>query len=127
MAYTETQRVAVRRYCGYPMFGGQAVQAFGYRFFTHYGTLEFRMTNGGAEEEAVVVAKLSRLAALEEALASTSDNLDTHSAGPWVHNAKEFRQRLELYAYHRQELAAFFGVPPGPQFGQSGGGLRLAV
>lgn len=123
--YTEAQRVAIRRYCGYPMFGGQPVQAFGYRFFQWYGTLEFRMSNGSPEEEAVVLAKLATLAQLEAAVTGTSENLDTASAGPWVHNPKEFEHRLELYAYHRKELCAFFGVPPGPQFQPTG--LRMVV
>lgn len=115
MAYTDAQKVALRRYCGYPMLGGSAQPAFGYRFFQHYGTLEFRMSNGAPEEEAEVVAMLGNLAALETALRSASDNLDTASAGPWVHNRHETRDRMQLYQFHREELCNFFGVPPGPR------------
>ncbi len=120
MAYTESQRVAIRRYCGYPSFGGSAVPAHGYRFFQHYGALEFRMTNGSPEEEAEVLVMLARLAMLEAAVPTASDNLDTASAGPWVHNRHEVRDRLRLYTFHREELCAFFGVPAGPRMPAAG-------
>lgn len=120
MAYSEAQKVAIRRYCGYPMLGGQPVQAFGYRYFQQYGTLEFRMNNGMPEEEAEVIAMLERLASLEAAVPTASDNLDTASAGPWVHNRHEVRDRWNLYQLHRNELCAFFGVPPGPRMPASG-------
>lgn len=120
MSYSEAQRVSIRRYCGYPMFGAQPTQAFGYRYFQHYGTLEFRMSNGSAEEAAAVIAMLATLAALEADLVATTGNLDTASAGPWVHNSKELRDRVELYSFHRLELCNFFGVPPGPSFPATG-------
>lgn len=120
MSYTAAQKVAIRRYCGYPMFGGQPVQAFGWRFFEWYGTLEFRMENGAPEEEAEVVSMLATLDALRAAVPTASDNLDTDAAGPWKHNKNETRDRLRLYQFHREELCAFFGVPPGPQMPASG-------
>jgi len=120
MAYSEAQKVSIRRYCGYPMFGGKPVQAFGARFFHWYGTLEFRMNNGSPDEEAEVISQLATLDALKAAVPTASDNLDTASAGPWVHNRHEIRDRLNLYQFHRNELCAFFGVPPGPQMPASG-------
>ncbi len=120
MAYTEKQKVAIRRYCGYPMFGGKNDQAFGWRFFTHYGTLEFRMNNGSPEEEAEVIDQLTTLDALRAAVSTASDNLDTDAAGPWKHNKNESRDRLRLYQVHRDELCAFFGVPPGPKMPANG-------
>lgn len=125
MALTNTEKVNVRRYCGFPAFGGQPVQAFGHRFYQWYGTLEFRMGNLQAEEESVVRSFLTNLAALEAAVPAASDNLDTAQAAVWTHNSKEVRDRMDLYGKWRRELCAFFGVPPGP--GLSEGGLKLVV
>ena len=122
----DSDKVDIRRYAGYPMYGGQPVQAFGYRFFTQYGTLEFRMNNALPEEYSVVQAMLTRLRGLEADLFGSSANLDTASAGPWVHNAKEVADRMGLYALHRRELCNFFGVPPGPSF-QGGNSYRGVV
>lgn len=119
---TDAQKVDVRRYCGYPVFGGQPVQAFGYRFFTWYGTLEFRMSNLAAAEEAVVGAMLTTLNTLESAIPGTGANLDTAAAGPWTHNANEQRDREALYDSWRRKLCSYFGVPPGPGLGDGGFG-----
>jgi hypothetical protein len=102
------------------MFGGEPTPGFGYRFFEWYGLLEYRMNHGSPEEEEVVVTKLATLASLEADVPTASGNLDTASAGPWVHNKNEIRDRLALYQYHRNELCNFFGVPPGPKMPTSG-------
>jgi hypothetical protein len=124
---TDAQRVDVRRFCGYPLYGGQPVQAFGYRFFQQYGTLEFRMTNMQDAEEAVVVNYLTQLTALETAIYGTSDNLDTDVAAVWTHNKNEQRDREALFDSTRRRLCAFFGIPPGPAFDVSGSGGSIAL
>ena len=111
---TDAQLVDARRYCGFPVYGGQPVQAFGYRFFQWYGTLEFRMNNLDPAETTVVTNMLTTLNTLESAIPGTGSNLDTESAGPWVHNKNELRDREALYLSWRLKLCAFFGVPPGP-------------
>lgn len=124
---TDAQRADVRRYCGYPMYGGQPTQAFGWRFYQWYGTLEFRLVNALPEEYALVTTMLTRLNALETALAGSTDNLDTASAGPWVHNASEIKDRTRLYTFYRKELCNFIGVPPGPYFQPGDGAVRMVV
>lgn len=124
---TDAEKVAVRRYCGYPMLGGQAVQAFGARFFQHFGTLEFRLANMLAEEETVLrEVYIVRLRKLEQdVLEETRKNLDTEAAAVWTHNRDEHADRMRLYNDVRRELCGFIGVPAGKGLG--GGQLQVVV
>lgn len=119
---TDAQLVDCRRFCGFPVFGGQPVQAFGYRFFQWYGTLEFRMANLDPNEVIVVTNYLVQLNLLETAIYGTSANLDTAQAAVWTHNPKEQRDRENLFDSQRRRLCGFFGVPPGPALAAVGGG-----
>ncbi len=116
--FTDAEKVDIRRHCGFPLFGGQPVQAFGHRFFQHYGTLEFRINNMLPEEETVVRTKyLERLALLEDDIVDeTRQNLDTHQAAVWTHNPNEQRDREKLYKGHCKKLCEFLGVPVGERF-----------
>jgi hypothetical protein len=126
MAFTNAQRVAIRRYCGYPLFGSTITPAFGYRYFQSYGDLEYRMTNLTSDEEAVVTTVyLANLPQLETDIFAVRENMDTKQAAVWIWNGKEFPNRRQLYNYVRLELCAFFGVPPGP--GLNTGGVGFAV
>lgn len=127
MSFTDAQKVDIRRYCGYPAFGGQPVQAFGHRFYQHYGTLEFRMNNFLPEEEAVITTYLGNLSTLEAAIPASSDDLDTAQAAAWTRNPNELRDRQRLFTYWRTQLCNFIGVPPGPNFGSTGGSIQLVV
>ncbi|MBO4120280.1 hypothetical protein J5T34_05940 [Cupriavidus gilardii] len=128
MAFTDAEKVDIRRYCGYPVFGGQPVQAFGYRFMQWYGTLEFRMNNlATVEEETVRTSYLANLASLEQAVPASSDNLDTDQAAVWTHNKREVADRMALFNLWRRQLCEFFGVPPGPSLQGGGGSIELVV
>ncbi len=126
MAFSSSEKADIRRYCGFPVYGGQPVQAFGYRFSQHYGTLEFKLNNLQDVEEAVIrTTYLANLATLETAIVSASTNLDTDSAGPWTHNKNEVRDRERLFDDWRRRLCHFLGIPPGP--GLSDSGIRIVV
>lgn len=128
MSFTDAEKVDIRRYCGYAAFGGQPVQAFGHRFYQHYGTLEFRLNNFLAEEEAVIrTTYLANLSTLESAIPAASSNLDTAKAAVWEHNANEVRDRERLFNGWRKRLCDFIGIPPGPNFGATGGSVELVV
>ena len=114
MAFTDAQKVNIRRYCGYPAFGSQVTPASGYRFFTHYGQLEYRINNLTTSEEAIVTQYLTDLQTLESAIVGTSANLDTESAAVWVHNKNEQRDRENLYRSWRVKLCSYLGVATGP-------------
>lgn len=127
MAFTTAEKVDIRRHCGYPMFGGTPSSFQSYRFFQAYGTLEYRMNNMLAEEEAVVrTTYLANLTTLENAIPTASANLDTDQAAVWVHNKREVADRDALFANWRRKLCEFMGVPPGPALG-AGGSVQLVV
>jgi hypothetical protein len=115
MAFTNAQKVDIRRFCGYGVFGANSGQGFAYRYFQQYGTLEYRLNNLLPEEETVInTVYLPNLTTLESAIIGTSANLDTDQAGPWKHNAKEHHDRDDLFDDWRRRLCGFLGVEPGP-------------
>jgi hypothetical protein len=128
MTFTTQQRVDIRRYCWYPVYGGTPSAFQSYRFFQTYGTLEYRLSNLLAEEEGVITTTyLPNLATLETAIPGTSANLDTDQAAVWVHNKRELADREALFTNWRMKLCEFLGVPPGPAYGGGGGSVSLVV
>jgi hypothetical protein len=126
MALTETEKEAVRYYCGYGMYGLQALPASGYRFSIEYGTLEYKMINlQPGEEDRVRDQFLAKLAVLDEDTYDVRDNIDTDQAAVWYHNKQEIPDRVKLFNYWRLKLCAFLGIPPGE--GLFGGAVSLAV
>jgi hypothetical protein len=118
MALTEAQKVKVRYYCGYGMIGQQALPANGYRFFTQYGEMEYKLINMQAEEESEVINYyIPNLDELKADMPAIRDNLDTKQAAVWIWNDKEFP--------NRRALCNFLGLTPGP--GLSSGGMQFAV
>lgn len=124
---SDQQKVDVRRHCGYPAFGNQAAQAFGHRFFTHYGSLEYRMNNLSPEEETVAQTYLSQLNTMEQNIVNAQDNLDTEQAAVWSRNKSEIVERMSLYAAWARRLAAFMGVPVGPSFAGGSHSVTIVV
>lgn len=127
MALTSAQLTDCRRFCGYAMFGANAVQMFGYRFFQQYGVLEYRMANASDDEYTVIQNYLTQLTALETAIYGTSANLDTDRAAVWTHNKNEQRDRERLFDSTRRRLCGFFGVPPGPALAATDNGSITMV
>lgn len=117
MAFSDSEKTDIRRFCGYPVFGQSPNQFVGYRFFQAYGNLEFKMNNLMPAEEIVVrTTYLANLLVLESAVPTTSSNLDTDRAAVWYHNKNELRDREALLNTWRRKLCGFLGVPPGPDF-----------
>ncbi len=127
-SFTSAQLVDIRRYCGYPAYGDGAV-VFPYPWIMRqYLALEYRLQHMSAEEGAVVAnTYLANLATLESAIPGTGSNLDTDEAAVWKHNANEQADRDRLFDSWRMRLCNFLGVPPGPNFNGSGGGISLVV
>lgn len=115
--FTDAQLVDIRRFCGYPAYGDGAV-VFPYPWIQrNYLALEYRLQHMSASEGAVVVTTyLTNLYTLENAIPTTSDNLDTDQAAVWTHNKNELRDREALFDSWRRRLCSFLGVPRGPQF-----------
>lgn len=113
---TDQQKVDVRRYCGFPVFGNgisASPPSFGYRYYTQYLILEYRMNNLSTDEEITLESDyLSILNTLEAAIPTASDNLDTDRAAVWYHNKEEVEDRYNLYRLWCRRLIEFMGVSP---------------
>jgi hypothetical protein len=120
MAFIDSEKTDIRRFCGYPAFGSAASGFENWRFFQAYGLLEFRMNNLSDTETAVVRRYLGTLTVLEFAVPRAGDNLDTDQAAVWTRNRDEPRDRTRLFDDWRRRLCGFLGVPPGPALTDSG-------
>jgi hypothetical protein len=114
MAFTDSEKTDIRRFCGYPAYGAAPDGMQSWRFFQVYGLMEFRMNNLSDAETAVVRRYLGTLIVLEHAVPHTGDNLDTDQAAVWTRNRDELRDRARLFDDWRRRLCGFFGIPPGP-------------
>lgn len=125
-SFTDAEKTDIRRFCGYPPYGGPNSTGFqSWRYYQVYGLLEFRMNNLSAAEYQVVRFQLANCYALENALYGASTNLDTAAAAVWTRNPKELAERRELFRYACRQLANRVGVPPGPDLGD--GQMRVVV
>jgi hypothetical protein len=106
--FLECEKTDIRRFCGFPAYGGTAAGFESWRFYQAYGLLEFRMNNLSSAEEAVVRRYLANLNVLED------------QAAVWTHNRGEVSDRTALLDDWRRRLCAFFGLPPGPGLASSG-------
>lgn len=114
MAFSDSEKADIRRFCGYPAYGAAATNMQSWRFFQVYGLLEFRMNNLADVETTVVRSYLATLRVLELAIPQAGSNLDTDQAAVWTHNRDEVRDRSRLFDDWRRRLCGFFGIPAGP-------------
>lgn len=115
MALTTDQTTSLRRHAGYGSLGQGLPSTYtGYRFFTEFGLLEFRLINFSASELTVAANFATQLDALEAAIYGAGANLDTDSASVWKHNKNEIADRETLYLSFRRKLCDFLGIPLGP-------------
>ena len=125
MAFSETERTALRRFCGYPAYGAGTAGFQNWRFYQAYGLLEYRLNYLTGSEEAVARRYVATLETLETAVPAASAGLDTGKAGPFERNPDEMRERTRLLDDWRRRLCGFLGVPPGPALGD--GSTRVIV
>jgi hypothetical protein len=125
MAFTDSEKTEIRRFCGYPAFGAAPVGMQTWRFYQSYGLLEFRMNNLSDSETAVVRRQLATLFALESAVPRSAEHLDTDQAAVWSRNRDEVRDRMRLLSDWCRRLCGFLGVPPGPALAE--GSPRIVV
>ena len=124
MALTNPEKVDVRRYCGYSIYGDDIPTTFLYIYTVRYGILEQRMLFMSDDEVTILRdIYLTNLRKLESDLMLTTDNLDTSSAAVWKHNSNEALDRENLFTSWRMKLAAFLGV----ELMLASSGLRLNV
>lgn len=115
MAFTDDQKNQIRMHTGYGVYGSESNPNYGYRYFTWFGTLEYKMNNLAPVEEATVLTVfLPRLNDLQTAIFDqTTQNADTDRAAVWYHNKNEQADREKLYMSLRLKLCAYFRVPFG--------------
>lgn len=123
---TDSQKVDLRRMMWYPIFGSANTQAYGFRYMSQYGLMEYRFINMSAEEEMALLVLLNQCLALEIKLAAVSDDLDTSKAGPWTRNSKQLRENNSLLTLWRKKLCEYIGILPGPMHSM-GGNKRITV
>ena len=119
-AFSDPEKVDVRRFCGYPPFGAGPSGFQSWRFFQSYGLLEFRLNNMAPAETQNIRYILAQLYPLESAIWGAGANLSTDIAAVWTHNKNEVVDRTKLFTQIRRHLVSLLGVPPGPNL-QSGG------
>jgi hypothetical protein len=122
---TDDEKVDVRRFCGYSLYGNSPSGFVGYRFFQAQGFLEYRMTNCSSSEAQRIRKFLAVIYQLEDAVAGASDNLDTLEAGILKLDPNEVAKRTNLLRKYCRDLCAFLGVPPGEGLGD--GGTRIVI
>ncbi len=112
---TEQQKVDVRRHMGFPVFGNginASPPSFGYRYYTWYLILEYRMNNLAVEEEVTLLTVyVANCNSLEADIPTASTNLDTDQAAVWYHNKNEVKDRYNLYTLWCDRLIEFMGTP----------------
>ena len=119
-ALSNSERVDVRRFCGYSVLGPNNASFESYRFFTAYGTMEYRLTNMALEELQQCRQYLGQIYLLEQAILNASSGLDTSKAAVFTRNPAEMAERRLLYRDWRVALCDFIGVPPGPALAPAG-------
>ena len=117
MAFTESERTDVRRFCGYPAYGSGNAGFQGWRFYQVYGLMEYRISHLSGSEEATVRRYLATLTSLEQAIPAAAANLDTDQAAVWTHNRDEILDRTKLFEDWCRRLCGFLGLPTGPALG----------
>lgn len=117
--FSDAEKADIRRFCGYPAYGGTPSGFQSWRYFQVYGLLEFRLSNLAPAESQTVRYYISTLYGLESAVPGASGNLDTDQAAVWKHNKDEVRDRAGLFDNWRRRLCGFLGLPPGPDLASS--------
>jgi hypothetical protein len=114
---TDAQKLDCRRWMGYPTLNA------GFRdiiFTTSFGAVSItdKLANLTDSEETVLIdVYLTPLAALEAAILTVGDNLDTDAAAVWKRNVNEQSDRERLFDSVRRRMCAFLGFKPGPELG----------
>lgn len=120
MALTDTQRLDVRRWLGWPalLVAGQGDYVLAQAGLSTI-TLEARLDALTAAEEEFVTTRLTQIQSLDDGVLASADGMDTSEAGPWIANPLEVPQRVALRDRWRRDLADFLGVDPGPNLRSS--------
>jgi hypothetical protein len=115
----DSEKVDVRRFCGFPAIGASAPGPALFGFSQSYLTLENRLASLSVAELVIIRRYLNSLTSLELAIPAASENLDTDEASMWSRNRKEVDDRLRLFDEWRRRLCGFLGIKVGPALSNS--------
>ena len=121
----DSDKVDIRRFCGYPAYGASVDGFLGWRFFQAEGLMEYRLNNMSVNECAVIQNYLTTLRTLEAAIPNAAALLAIEQAAVFKHNKNEVRDRTRLYEDWRKRLCAFIGIPPGDYL--DAGGFAVVI
>lgn len=126
---TDAQKDDIRRHCGYPVFGNgvsASPPAFGYRYYSWYLNLEYRLNNLSSNQETLLTTiYIPNCNNALNAIMTASGNLDTDRAAVWYHNKNEVKDRFDLYKLQCKLLIQFLGVDY--NIGQVISGISMVV
>jgi hypothetical protein len=118
--YSDAEKADIRRFCGYPPYGSGPSGFSGWRFFTAYGELEFKMNNSAPAEYQIGRYRLSLLYVIETALSGAYQTLNVDTAASFKRNSREVQDRIAHYNSERRTLCDVMGCPPGPNLAGAG-------
>lgn len=109
MAFTASETVALRKFCGYGVKTAASLN-----MQDMFGKLNLILGSLTTEEEAEVRTNyLVKLQTLEDGILLAADNADTDEASVWKHNKNELADRAGIYTNLRRRLCDYLGIDPG--------------
>lgn len=124
--FTDDEKVAVLRFCGYPSFGWNTTyDPFGLYFARYAQPYVFNDARMAAVL-ALARIKLAELTALDADVVGAGARLSTDSAAVWHRNRTEVADRTALLRQRGRDLCLILGVNPGAGLG-GGSTIRLVV
>ena len=127
--FTETEKVSIWNYCGFPAYGTGATEDPFERTFAGWTADAWRLNNLTDAECALGRVKLANIVVHDNALqAAGGQTLLVDQAAVFKRNPNEIAERRALLNYWRRDLCATLGIGPGPALAGSGGStVRLVV
>jgi len=117
---TETQKMQIRKFCGYTNWGEQPNAGMGWRAWETNAYLEQKMNALTPEEgDRVVNLYIPNCLAMETNIQNVSQLLLVDTAAVFIRNKLQLKENIQLYNYWRLQLCQFLGIGPGEFFGGS--------
>lgn len=109
MAFTDAEKVDLRRFAGFPPLGADGVAST-----TQAAAFETLLNSFSPEEEASIRTYLGRLLSLETTYFSALETVDTKKAAVWERNPNALVDAQAGLNAWRAQLVALLGIEMGP-------------
>jgi hypothetical protein len=122
--FTETQKTYIRFFCWYPARGLSNNLFNSHLFFEWFEVLQYRMLNLSQADGAFVANDiLAQLILMRTEIPAARQNMSVDASGSTILRKEEMEQRIGEYSRMRLELCDFFGINPGPLYGNGANAL----